>query len=106
MLVKDCEFTGDFEKEIVINRLICGLKLRKFREKLLSQDGTITLERAVTIARAFEMTQEQLMSMSAMSMLPTTIKESTVKQEVGFVNKQRKFDQPTISKKCYFCGGV
>ena len=39
-------------------------------------------------------------------MLPTTIKESTVKQEVDFVKKQKKFDQPTTSKKCYFCGGV
>ena len=44
--------------------------------------------------------------MSATSMLSTTIKKSIVKQEVEFVKKQRKFEQPTTSKKCYFCGGI
>ena len=89
---------GDFEKEMVRDKLICGLKLHRIQEKLLSQGGTLTLDRAVTIARAFETTQEQLMSMSAMPTLPTTIKESTVKQEVDFVKKQRKLDQPTTNK--------
>ena len=67
MLVKDCEFTSDLEKEMVRDRLIYGLKLHKSREKLLSQGGDLTLNMSVTIARTFEQTQKQLLSMSATS---------------------------------------
>ena len=106
VLVKDCEFTENFEKEMVRDRLICWLKLNRIREKLLSQGGSLTLETTVTIARAFETTQQQLMFMSAVSLSPTTVKEPNVKQELDYVRRQKKYDQPTTSKKCYFCGGA
>jgi len=75
MLVKDCELTGDFEKAMLRDRLICGLKLHRTREKLLSQCGILDLDRAVTIARAVETSQEQLMLMSGTSKPHTTINE-------------------------------
>ena len=41
-----------------------------------------------------------------MSLSPTTVKEPNVKQELDYVRRQKKYDQPTTSKKCYFCGGA
>jgi len=62
-LSKDCEFKE--EAEMIRDRIIIGTCIEKIREKLLDEGSTLTLEKAVSIARSYEASQKELKAMSS-----------------------------------------
>ncbi|KAK3101540.1 hypothetical protein FSP39_004320 [Pinctada imbricata] len=60
--VKDCGY--DNPDEMVRDRIVFGIKSPKIREKLINEGSGLTLEKAIDVARSYEMSQAQLKSMS------------------------------------------
>ncbi|XP_047997401.1 uncharacterized protein LOC125234995 [Leguminivora glycinivorella] len=53
-LSKDCSFTGDSLKENLRDQFVCGLLNDDIRQKLFTEDDTITFDRAYKLAVAME----------------------------------------------------
>ena len=64
-LVKDCGY--EKSDEMVRDRIVCGTKHSKVKSKLLSEGSDLSLEKAIDIARSFEINQRQLSDMSSSS---------------------------------------
>lgn len=62
LLVKDCDY--EKSEEMVRDRIVFGTNSPHVREKLLSQGRTLTLEKAIDIARSYELAQSQLKAMT------------------------------------------
>jgi len=62
VLVKDNEYVKP--DEMVSDRIVCGSKIPKVREKLINQGSELTLEKIIEIARLFEMSRAKLKTMS------------------------------------------
>ncbi|KAK3107438.1 hypothetical protein FSP39_014641 [Pinctada imbricata] len=60
--VKDCGY--DNPDEMVRDRIVFGIKSPKIREKLINEGSGLALEKAIDVARSYEMSQAQLKSMS------------------------------------------
>ena len=62
-LVKDCGY--EQQDEMVRDRIVCGTENVKVKEKLLSEGSDLTLEKAINVARSYEINQQQLSSMNS-----------------------------------------
>ena len=91
-LAKGCNF-GDFEDRMLRDRILVGCKSEHVREKLL-EDSTLTLKKAIEIARAYEASQHQLQEMSA--------KEGAVDRVSYKGDKPRSFKTPKGGKQSKF----
>ena len=63
-LLKDCELPADLANEFLRDRIVCGVRDQKVRERLLRAD-TLTLERAIDICKAAELSAEQIKSLTS-----------------------------------------
>lgn len=63
LLVRDCSFKEP--DEMIRDRIVFGTNSRKIREKLINEGKELTLDKAVDIARTYEMSQSQMKSMEA-----------------------------------------
>ncbi|XP_062593874.1 uncharacterized protein LOC134255374 [Saccostrea cucullata] len=59
--VKDCGYQN--ADEMVRDRLVFGVRSDKIREKLINEGSNLTLEKAIDIARTYELSQAQLKTM-------------------------------------------
>ncbi|XP_065571406.1 uncharacterized protein LOC136034133 [Artemia franciscana] len=91
ILVKPCGYTD--KDEMTRDRIVGGVANPKIREKLLLVGDTLSLNKTLTICRAFETTQAQL----------KTFEGREIKQGIDSISKIRPHPK---SKKpeCYFCG--
>ena len=62
VLVKDCGYAD--ADEMVRDKIVFGTKHPKLREKLIGQGSDLTLEKAVDIARTYEIEQKHLKTMN------------------------------------------
>lgn len=62
VLVKDCGYENP--DRMVRDRIVFGTKSSKVREKLINEGSELTLEKALDIARTFELSQKQLQTMN------------------------------------------
>lgn len=60
LLVKDCDYANN--DEMVRDRIVFGIHSAKVREKLLNVGSELTLDRAIDVARAYELAQAQIKS--------------------------------------------
>ena len=88
LLVKDCGYTN--ADEMVQDRIVFGVHSPKVREKLLSHGAELTLDKAIDIARSYELTLAQMKCMVASN-------SAREQQTVHAVNKERY--QATTSKR-------
>ena len=63
LLVRDCSFKEP--DEMIRDRTVFGTNSRKIREKWINKGKGLTLDKAVDIARTYEMSQSQMKSMEA-----------------------------------------
>ena len=63
LLVRDCCFKEP--DEMIRDRIVFGTNSRKIREKLINEGKELTLDKAIDIARTYEMSQSQMKSMEA-----------------------------------------
>ena len=63
LLVRDCSFKEP--DEMIRDRIVFGTNSRKIREKLINEGKELSLDKAVDIARTYEMSQSQMKSMEA-----------------------------------------
>ncbi|CAG2233019.1 unnamed protein product [Mytilus edulis] len=61
VLVKDCQYANP--DRMVRDRIVFGTKSSKVREKLINEGSELTLEKALDIARTYELSQRQLQTM-------------------------------------------
>jgi len=62
-LLRDCSFNEP--DEMIRFRIVFGTNSRKIREKLINEGKELTIDRALGIARTYEMSQSQMKSMEA-----------------------------------------
>ena len=62
LLAKDCAF--DNADEMIRDRIVFGTNSQKVRERLFSEGGELTLDKAASIARNYELAKDQLKSMT------------------------------------------
>ncbi|XP_038075960.1 uncharacterized protein K02A2.6-like [Patiria miniata] len=62
-LVRECEF-GDIENSLLRDRVVCGVKDTKTREKLLQEDN-LTLEKCINICQVSEMSATHVKALQA-----------------------------------------
>lgn len=62
-LVKDCGY--EKSDEMVRDRIVCGTKNVKVKERLLNEGSDLTLEKATDVARSYELNQQQLSTMNS-----------------------------------------
>ncbi|CAG2216619.1 unnamed protein product [Mytilus edulis] len=62
VLVKDCQYANP--DRMVRDRIVFGTKSSKVREKLINEGSELTLEKALDIARTYELSQRQLQTMN------------------------------------------
>jgi hypothetical protein len=102
LLVKPCEYHDP--KEMTRDKIVCGIRNPRIREKLLAEGNSLTLERAVEVCRIYETTQAQLKSFDNNSHHPP------IKQEVDVVYRKQPKPADARSRsrgtECYFCGGI
>lgn len=99
-LSENCEF-GDLKNSLIRDRLICGIKDNKVREELL-RNHELTLEKAVEICRASEMSAEQAGQIAAYSGTPTgDDEEICLLRRKGRLNTTGR--KPSV---CKYCGSV
>lgn len=63
LLVKDCDYAN--KEEMVRDRIVFGINSTKVREKLLNVGSELTLDKAIDVARAYELAQAQIKSFTA-----------------------------------------
>ena len=63
LLVRDCSFKEP--DEMILDRTVFGTNSRRIREKLVNEGKELALDKAVDIARTYEMSQSQMKSMEA-----------------------------------------
>ena len=74
LLVRDCSFKEP--DEMIRDRIVFGTNSRKIREKLINKGKEWSLDKAVDIARTYEMSQSQMKSMKVMNPYTVSIEIS------------------------------
>lgn len=82
---------------MVRDRVVIGCLSTKTREKLIQEGSTLTLEKAIDIARTDEMSKEQLQTMAKEDASINSVNQRKQKTELT-----QKKDLP--SKECHKCG--
>ncbi|CAC5380903.1 unnamed protein product [Mytilus coruscus] len=85
VLVKDCQYANP--DRMVRDRIVFGTKSSKVREKLINEGSELTLEKALDIARTYELSQRQLQTMN--------IGED---QNVNSINRKKIYSKQTKKK--------
>lgn len=62
VLAKECAYTN--ADEMVRDKIVFGTKHAKVREKLINEGSDLTLEKAIDIARTYEIEQKHLKTMN------------------------------------------
>ncbi|XP_062600865.1 uncharacterized protein K02A2.6-like [Saccostrea cucullata] len=75
LLARDCNFKD--AEEMIRDRVVFGIQSEKIREKLINVGETLTLDKAVQIAQAYEYSQEQLKLMGQQSVHVQALSKST-----------------------------
>lgn len=97
LLVKDCGY--DKSEEMVRDRIVFGTNSPHVREKLLSQGPELTLDKAIDIARSYELAKSQLKAMSNDNHEVHAVRHKSGKPAA----QMRK--SKTNDKTCTACGG-
>jgi len=107
LLIKDCDYQQ--RDEMLRDQIVFAVKSAKIREKLISEGSDLTLEKAVDIARTYELSKQQVKSMNgedssihALNRKPTArVQTSKAK---GEHSKSTKYYQPERNKRDRNCG--
>ncbi|XP_055861369.1 uncharacterized protein LOC106067741 [Biomphalaria glabrata] len=104
-LAKECKF-DNLRDELIRDRLVCGIQSDRVKERLL-RDVDLTLEKAASIIRADEHTQNQMIDMKglhvdAANKLKKTEDRKPVKTSQG---KMAKNHVTSFISDCRSCGG-
>ena len=91
ILAANCEF-GSIEESLIKDMLVLGVNDKKLRENMLL-DPELTLEKAISMAKANERTKEEL----------GVIEEDSAKEEEAFAVRREKSGNKA-RKECWFCG--
>ena len=91
LLAKDCNFAEN--DKMIRDRIVFGLNSSQIREKLINKGSDLTLEKAISTAQSFEMSQQQLKRME--------------KAEVDAIKHHKNPQKSTAhkGKRCLNCGG-
>ena len=109
-LIEHCDYRDQLE-DMLRDRLVCGIKHERMQQRLLSEDDSLTLQRALAIAHSMESPIHQASMMrSAYPSNPEEFKEVR-KINVSIPNlkcyrcngRHKVNDCPFKSKECYFC---
>ena len=95
LLAKDCGFSDT--DEMIRDRIVFGTSSRKVRERLINEGATLTLSKAIDIARTVETSKATLESMEKQ-----TIEVHSVRR---FPRDGQKSKQSGDTRKCGNCGG-
>ena len=104
-LVRECEF-GDIENSLLRDRIVCGIKDTKTRERLL-QEEKLTLEKCVNICQISEIscTRAKTLQLQAEpEQTPEVNRVTTTKTKPRMGRKEVSNNQETGTKsECDFC---
>ena len=103
--VKECGYTNP--DEMVRDRIVFGIRAEKVREKLIMQGSDLTLDKAIEIARTFEMSQAQLKTMAAEDpKLSVDLVTRQKRGKVGTANvyRSKNFRSKPVVNICSRCG--
>ena len=95
LLAKDCEFKEP--EEMIRDRIVFATNSQKIREKLINQGRDLTLEKAVDIARTYEVSRSQLKSMASSTEVVHGISQSQQPKK-GTCNPPSKERVPACSR--------
>ncbi|CAK8685409.1 unnamed protein product [Clavelina lepadiformis] len=113
VIAKNCEF-ADLVESLIRDRVICGILDHKLQEALLRED-TLTLDKAMSICRAKELSKSQASALGEKSTTSMSIDMVESKNANG--QRRRNFNCarcgrdhqigrcPAFGKSCYHCGG-
>ena len=62
ILIKDCDYQQ--EDELLRDQIVFTVRSPKIREKLINEGSDLTLEKAIDIARTYELSKQQLRTMN------------------------------------------
>ena len=102
---RSCHF-GDLTDELVCDRIVCGIRNDSIRKALL-RDSELTLNKAITICRIYEMTEE---SNKALAQPQATTVDAIQPNSSGWYNRSRPKPQAGQREarsiaNCNNCGG-
>ena len=103
--VKECGYTNP--DEMVRDRIVFGIRAEKVREKLIMQGSDLTLDKAIEIARTFEMSQAQLKTTAAEDpKLSVDLVTRQKRGKVGTANtyRSKNFRSKPVVNICSRCG--
>lgn len=106
LLVKDCDYANS--DEMVRDRIVFATNSHRVREKLLSQGSQLTLDKAIDIARCYEISLVQL---KAMGNEAQGVHAIYAHRKTGKPGQAKKASRPNDSpqtyghKACSACGG-
>ena len=108
LLVKDCDYRNS--DEMVRDRIVFATNSPRVREKLLSQGPELTLDKAIDIARSYELAQVQLKAMANDSHEVHTVHRKAGKSATVRYPSRANVSRPsegskTNYKACSACGG-
>ena len=95
LLAKDCGFSDT--DEMIRDRIVFGTSSRKVRERLINEGATLTLSKAIDIARTVETFKATLESMEKQTSEVYSIRR--------FPRDGQKSKQSGDTRKCGNCGG-
>ena len=93
LLVRDCSFKEP--DKMIRDRIVFATNSRKIREKLINEGKELTLDKAIDIARTYEMSQSQVKSMGV-SKTQTSKTQTTDRRP----RKRRPRKRRPLDNKC------
>lgn len=99
LLAKDCGFQD--ANEMVRDRILFAVSSDKIREKLLNEGSGLTLEKAIEIGQAYELSRAHLKLMTQ-SVEIHAVKDGA--RSRGDRSVTKKESQKQSERKCYRCG--
>ncbi len=98
-LIIRCDYDAAIQKTLLRDRFVCGLTHESTRKRLLTEDNSITFDRAVEIATSVEKASVQAKQMKAGDTKPT------VNQVRGKPHNSNPIRSNHSQPVCYRCGG-
>ena len=100
-LAKGCNF-GEQEDRMIRDRILVGCKSKAVQEKLLDDD-TLTLKKAIVVARSHEASKHQMQELSKDSSVDRVAKGGKPRSKFQRETKN-KFEKKRDQTKCTRCG--
>ena len=98
LLARDCAFKE--QDKIIRDRIVFGTNSHKIREKLINQGKDLTLDKAVEIARKYELSRAQLKSMEPHS----TEAVHSIGDSQPYINRFSSTPSKERAQSCGKCG--